>query len=442
MPRIDQAVRNNTIADASQVRTLVERLRATQGACHVIGLISPGGVHSHQDHVAALANVVSSAGIDVMVHAILDGRDTPPKSALEYLHAFEAALLPGGTIVTVTGRFFAMDRDHRWERIAAAYRALVMADGHLAGDARQAVQMAYDRGETDEFVEPTILAGYPGMRDGDGLAVANFRADRVREILTSLVDPAFEAFPRSMVASFASCLGMVSYSDTLDRFLGNLFLTAKLDETLGAVVAAAGRRQLRIAETEKYPHVTFFLNGGREAAFEAEERIFVPSPKVLTYDLQPEMSAIAVTDHLVGAIAAERFDLIVANYANPDMVGHTGDLAAAVTAVETVDHCVGRVADALQRVGGSMFLTADHGNCEMMVDPTTGGPHTAHTTNPVPTILFGAPDDVAGLAPGRLADVAPTLLDLMHLPVPRSMTGRSLIRHKNDRAGKNVGRAD
>jgi 2,3-bisphosphoglycerate-independent phosphoglycerate mutase len=427
LPRIDAAVRDGDLAKNPELISFIERLRTAGGRCHLMGLISAGGVHSHQDQIAALTNILSDAGIEVLVHAVLDGRDTPPKSALDAMAAFDAARHTNTRIATVIGRFFAMDRDNRWDRVEAAYRAFALAEGHMADTPVAAINAAYERGETDEFVEASIIDDYDGMRDGDGLLFTSFRADRAREILATLVDPDFDSFVRPRIPAFSVKAGMVEYSTDLNRFLTTLFPSIDLARTLGEVVADAGLRQLRIAETEKYPHVTFFLNGGREAKFEGEERILVPSPKVKTYDLKPEMSADEVTDHLVEAILGQKFDLIIANFANPDMVGHTGDLTAAIKAVEAVDRSIGRVVEALEIVGGTMFLTADHGNCETMMDPLSGNPHTAHTTNLVPTILVNAPATVTGLASGRLADVAPTLLELMGLAKPDVMDGHSLL---------------
>jgi 2,3-bisphosphoglycerate-independent phosphoglycerate mutase len=379
--------------------------------------------------MAALAQIVAAAGVPVAVHAFLDGRDTPPKSALDYIAKFESAL--AGTaraaIATVIGRYWAMDRDKRWERVEKAFRALVEGQGARAPSARAAVETAYKRGETDEFVPPTAVGAYAGMKDGDGLLMANFRADRVREILAALGMPAFAAFGRLRAPRFAARLGMTEYSAELDPLFPALFETENLTQILGEVVADAGLKQLRIAETEKYAHVTFFLNGGRETEFPGEERILVPSPKVATYDLKPEMSADEVTDKLVAAIDSGRFDLIVVNFANGDMVGHTGVLAAAIKAAEAVDRCLGRIERALVRAGGALLITADHGNCEQMNDRATGQPHTAHTLNAVPIVLVNGPGDVARLRDGRLCDVAPTVLGLMGLAQPKAMTGTSLL---------------
>jgi 2,3-bisphosphoglycerate-independent phosphoglycerate mutase len=432
LPRIDKAIAAGAIARMPALQDFIARLKTTGGAAQVIGLISPGGVHSHQDQIAALARILAEAGIPVRVHAFLDGRDTPPRSAAGFLKQFgeRVAGLAGLRIATVAGRYYAMDRDRRWDRVEKAWRALALAEGETAAGPAAAVAAAYARGESDEFVLPTIVGDYPGMRDGDGLLIGNFRADRVREIAAALLDPDFAGFARPRRASFAAALGLVEYSQELNRFLGVLFPPQDLGDTFGEVVAKAGMTQLRIAETEKYAHVTFFFNGGRETVFPGEERVLVPSPKVATYDLQPEMSAYEVTDRVVAAIRAGRFDAIVLNYANTDMVGHTGDLAAAIKAVEAVDHCLGRLAAAVEDASGTLLVTADHGNAEMMTDPATGEPHTAHTLNPVPLIAVNPPPGIDGLANGRLADVAPTLLDIMGLAQPAAMTGHSLIAHR------------
>ena len=427
LPRINDAVASGEIARAPALTDFVQKLRQSRGTCHLLGLVSPGGVHSHQDHAAALARILADAGVPTVLHALTDGRDTPPQSADEYLQALIAALPAAVPIVTVCGRYYAMDRDKRWERVAKAYDTIVAAEGPRFADARMAVSDAYSKQMFDEFIVPAVIGNYAGMHDGDGVLCFNFRADRVREILAAMIDPAFSGFARKHVVRFAAAVGMAQYSEELDKRMQTIFPPQTYPNILGEVVAAAGRTQLRMAETEKYPHVTYFLNGGREEPYSGEDRVMVPSPKVATYDLQPEMSAPELTAKAVEAIRSGKYDLIVLNYANPDMVGHTGSLPAAIKAVETVDTGLGKIADAIESVGGALLVTADHGNCEMMRDPETGGPHTAHTTNPVPLVLLGARNR-ALLADGRLADIAPTLLELMDLPKPSEMTGMSLLR--------------
>jgi 2,3-bisphosphoglycerate-independent phosphoglycerate mutase len=427
LPRISQAVDSGEIARAPALLGLIERLRKSGGTCHLMGLVSPGGVHSHQDHAAGLANILASAGVPTVLHVFTDGRDTPPQAADGYVRHLASMLPSAVSIATVSGRYYAMDRDNRWDRVSKAYHAIVDAQGPRFADAQGAIADAYARNVTDEFVEPAVIGDYRGVRDGDGLLSFNFRADRVREILAALLDPAFSAFPRPRVPRFAAATGMTQYSDELDKLLATIFPPITLPNVLGELVANAGRTQLRMAETEKYAHVTYFLNGGNETQYAGEDRIMVPSPKVATYDLEPEMSAPELTDKAVAAIGSGKYDLIVLNYANPDMVGHTGKLDAAIKAVETVDAGLGLIVDAIHKAGGALLVTADHGNCEMMRDPETGGPHTSHTTNPVPVVLVDG-EDVALLAEGRLADIAPTLLDLMGLPKPAQMTGTSLLR--------------
>jgi 2,3-bisphosphoglycerate-independent phosphoglycerate mutase len=424
--RIGEAVRDGSIARNPAFTALVDALRKSGGTCHLIGLVSPGGVHAHQDHAAALAGYLRTAGVKIAVHAFTDGRDTPPQSSIEDLSRLTAALPPETPVATVVGRYFAMDRDNRWDRVGRAYAAIAEADGARFDSPEAAIKDAYSHDKFDEFVPPSVIGDYQGMRDGDAILCFNFRADRVREILAACLDPAFDGFPRPRAVKFAAAVGMTRYSDALAPFLGVLFPPDHLSHILGEVVSEAGRTQLRAAETEKFPHVTYFLNGGQETLYPGEDRIMVPSPKVATYDLQPEMSAPELTDKVVGAIDSGRYDLIVLNFANPDMVGHTGSLKAAIKAVETVDTGLGRIAEAVSKRGGALLVTADHGNCEMMKDPETGGPHTSHTTNPVPLVLM-APGGHT-LREGRLADLAPTLLDLMDLPQPADMTGSSLIR--------------
>jgi 2,3-bisphosphoglycerate-independent phosphoglycerate mutase len=429
LPRIDDAIASGKLTQMSALRAFIGKLKESRGTAHLMGLMSPGGVHSHQDQIAALARILAEAEMPVVVHAFLDGRDTPPKAAASYLRKFkrDVAALERVRVATLCGRYYAMDRDKRWDRLEKAYRLLVEGVGEGASDPIGGVEAAYERGETDEFVQPTAIGGYRGMRDGDGVLIANFRADRVREIAAALLDPDFSGFSRNKRVAFAAALGLVEYSTELNRLLDKLFSPEDLADTFGEVVSKAGLTQLRIAETEKYAHVTFFFNGGRETVFPGEERILVPSPKVATYDRQPEMSAPEVTEKVVEAISAHRFDVIVLNYANTDMVGHTGRLDAAVKAVETVDACLGLLSQAVERAGGTLVVTADHGNAEMMRDPQTGEPHTAHTLNPVPFVVVNPPAAIDHLEDGRLCDVAPTLLDLIEVPQPAAMTGHSLI---------------
>jgi 2,3-bisphosphoglycerate-independent phosphoglycerate mutase len=427
LPRIDEALAKGAVDRAPALLDLVAKLKQSGGTCHLLGLVSPGGVHSHQDQAAVLAKILTAASVPTLVHAFTDGRDTPPQSAGDDIKRLMAALPKSVAIATVSGRYYAMDRDKRWDRIEKAYKAIVDADAPRFADAPAIIADAYANKKFDEFVVPAVVGDYHGMKDGDAVLCFNFRADRVREILSALLDPHFSGFARKRTVRFAAAVGMTEYSDELDKLMQAIFPPRRLEHILGEVAAEAGRKQLRMAETEKYAHVTYFLNGGREAPFTGEDRILVPSPKVATYDLQPEMSAPELTDKAVTAINSGKYDLIVLNYANPDMVGHTGSLPAAIKAVETVDAGLGRIADAIQKSGGALVVTADHGNCEMMRDPQTGGPHTAHTTNPVPVMLVGARNRALN-AEGRLADIAPTLLELMELPKPKEMTGVSLLR--------------
>jgi 2,3-bisphosphoglycerate-independent phosphoglycerate mutase len=426
LPRISGAVAKGEIKGAPALADLIKTLKQSGGTCHLIGLVSPGGVHSHQDHAAALAKILTEAGVPTLLHAITDGRDTPPQAAAEYVNRLLAALPKSVSIATVCGRYYAMDRDKRWDRVAKAYNAIVEAEGPRFADAQTVIADAYANKKFDEFIMPAVVGDYRGMRDGDGVLCFNFRADRVREILGAMLEKDFSGFSRKRAVRVAAAVGMTQYSDELDKLMQAIFPSQPLKNILGELASEAGRTQLRMAETEKYPHVTYFLNGGREEPYRGEDRIMVPSPKVPTYDLQPEMSAPELTDKAVEAINSGKYDLIVLNYANPDMVGHTGNLAAAIKAVETVDAGLGRIAEAIQKAGGALLVTADHGNCEMMRDPETGGPHTAHTTNPVPLVLLGARNRALA-AEGRLADIAPTLLELMGLPKPREMTGASLL---------------
>lgn len=422
---IDLAIEDGSFAVNESLLNFAAKVKAAGGAAHLMGVVSDGGVHGHIAHLLAACRAITALGVPVWVHAITDGRDVAPSSAGGFVAELVAKLPVGARVATVIGRYWAMDRDNRWERVGRAYAAMIRGEGEAAADAVAAVTASYAKGETDEFVAPTVMGGYRGARDGDGLFCLNFRADRAREILAAIGQPGFDAFDVGVRPEWSALLGMVEYSDAHSAYMATAFPKRSIVNTLGEWVAKRGRTQFRLAETEKYPHVTFFLNGGREEPFAGEDRFMPKSPKVATYDLQPEMSAAEVGASLVGAIR-HGYDLIVVNFANPDMVGHTGDLGAAIKACEAVDACLGDAIAALEACGGAMIVTADHGNCEMMIDPVTGGPHTAHTTNPVPVVLFGGPAG-AVLRTGRLADLAPTVLALMGVPQPAEMTGQSLI---------------
>ncbi|MWD29226.1 2,3-bisphosphoglycerate-independent phosphoglycerate mutase [Aquicoccus sp. SCR17] len=424
--QIDLAIEDGSFFDNGALREFIAAVKDKGGVAHLMGVISDGGVHGHIDHVLAAAKAVTGAGVQVVIHAVTDGRDVAPKSAEGFIARLEEELPEGAFVGTVTGRYYAMDRDNRWDRVERAYRAMIRGEGETAESAGAAVAQGYADGKTDEFLPATVVGDYSGAEDGDGFFCLNFRADRAREILRAVGEPDFDAFETGPRPDWAALLGMVEYSDAHSAYMATCFPKREIVNTLAEWVAKKGLRQFHIAETEKYPHVTFFLNGGKETPEEGEVRYMAPSPKVATYDLQPEMSAGEVTDHLVEAIG-EGYDLIVCNYANPDMVGHTGDLEAAKAACEAVDRGLGRVLEALEAAGGAMIVTADHGNCETMWDEATNGPHTAHTTNLVPVILTGGPEG-ARLRDGRLADLAPTLLALMGLEQPGEMTGESLIR--------------
>jgi 2,3-bisphosphoglycerate-independent phosphoglycerate mutase len=426
LPRINQAIADGGIVAALAETGLMARLRETGGTCHLLGLISPGGVHSHQDHAVALAKILVEHSIPAVLHAFTDGRDTPPNAALDYVRALENTMPKQVPIVTVCGRYFAMDRDFRWERVSKAFAAMAHGQGTSYVSAEAAIAETYVQNTSDEFLPPCLIGNYRGMQSGDGLLSFNFRADRIRQLLNALLNESFDGFDRGTVPLFGIAAGMTSYGAELDMRMETLFPPQVLTNGLGETVAKAGLRQVRMAETEKYPHVTYFFNGGEETPFSGEDRIMVPSPKVATYDLQPEMSAPELTARTVEAINSGIYDLMVLNFANPDMVGHTGVLEAAIKAVETVDDGIGQIVEAVQRTDGALLVTADHGNCELMRDPATGAPHTAHTTNKVPVILMS--DRPATLVDGRLADVAPTLLALMGVAQPREMSGQSLLR--------------
>jgi 2,3-bisphosphoglycerate-independent phosphoglycerate mutase len=427
LTRVSRAVESGEFFTNTALNTAVDRARAADGAVHIFGLLSPGGVHSHEEHIHAMVRMALEKGCaNVYVHAFLDGRDTPPRSAAPSLQALQKVMdeAGGGRIASLIGRYYAMDRDNRWERVQIAYDMLTQGKAeYRAEDAQAGLQAAYDRDETDEFVRATLIGEAAPIVDGDAVVFMNFRADRAREITRAFTEEGFDGFPRARFPRLAAYVTLTEYSKEFD--LPVAFPPERLANSFGECLAARGLRQLRLAETEKYAHVTFFFNGGREETFEGEERILVPSPKVATYDLQPEMSAPEVTEKLVAAIESGDFDAIICNFANPDMVGHTGKYAAAVQAIETIDRCLGQVVDALQRSGGELLITADHGNAEQMMDRSTGQPHTAHTNNPVPLVYVGRRAVLH--EEGALCDIAPTMLGIMGLEQPPEMSGRSLV---------------
>jgi 2,3-bisphosphoglycerate-independent phosphoglycerate mutase len=430
--RINRAIASAEFFENETLRELIAGVGGAGGTLHLVGLVSDGGVHSHIEHLFALLELCRREGVRrVAVHALTDGRDTSPTSGREHVArlAERIALTPGARIATICGRYYAMDRDKRWERTEKAWAAMVLGEGAAARDPVAAIDASYSAGKTDEFILPIVLQDESGapvarLQDGDAVFVFNFRADRVRQIARALYDPSFDgferrAFPKLRIATMTQYSAEFPFPVAFPEHL--------MENVLGQVFGDRGVANLRIAETEKYAHVTYFFNGGEEKSFPGEERILVPSPKVATYDLQPEMSANEVTERLVREIEARRFRAVILNYANPDMVGHTGILEAAIKAVETVDTCLGRVLAAVESVCGAAIVTADHGNCEMMVDPATGGPHTAHTTNPVPCLLVGTAHAGPLRRGGSLCDLAPTMLEILGLPQPPEMTGRSLL---------------
>lgn len=432
LTRISLAIREGHFFENPVLLEAVEHVRRRDSSLHLMGLVSDGGVHSHIDHLYALLELARDQGLRrVYVHAFLDGRDVPPANAREYIVPLEdkMAAMKTGRIATIMGRYYAMDRDRRWERTERAYRAMVLGEGLRAGSALEALARAYERGETDEFVQPTVIEDGEGrpvarVKEEDAVIFFNFRPDRARQITRAFVDEEFSGFerPGGRLGVYFACMTM--YDKTIDAPVA--FRPQVLVNTLGEVLSYHKLRQLRLAETEKYAHVTFFFNGGVEAPNEGEDRLLIPSPKVPTYDLKPEMSAPEVTDAFLQKLAEEKYHVIIMNYANPDMVGHTGVLDAAIKAIEAVDHCVGRVVGAVLERRGTVLITADHGNAEVMLDEK-GEPHTAHTTNLAPFILVNDELRGAALRPGRLEDVAPTILHLLGIEKPAEMTGNSLL---------------
>ena len=427
LTRIDAAIEDGSFFDNAELAAACAGAIDSMGTLHVFGLLSPGGVHSHENHIFAMLRMAQRRAVpQVAVHAFLDGRDMPPKSAEASLRALQALCgeLGNARVATVIGRYYAMDRDQRWERVEPAYRAIIEADAdYRADDALAALRAAYARGETDEFVKPTVIGAGAKFADGDAVVFMNFRADRARQLTGCFVRPDFEGFARPRPIRLSRFVCLSEYDASLPAPVA--FASTDLRNTLADVLAANGLSQLRIAETEKYAHVTFFLSGGRESPVVGEDRVLIPSPKVATYDLKPEMSCPELTEKLCADIRAQAHDVIVCNIANPDMVGHTGLLDAAIAAAEAVDAALGEIRAALAHVGGEMIVTADHGNLEMMRDPETGEPHTAHTVGPVPLVYFGRAATISG--EGSLRDIAPTLLSLLGLAIPAEMTGHSLV---------------
>jgi 2,3-bisphosphoglycerate-independent phosphoglycerate mutase len=429
--RVDLAIRDGSFFENPALVAAAAQARRPGATLHLMGLVSDGGVHSHERHLAALLELARRQNVPrLRVHVFTDGRDTPPRSALRYVERLEAELArTGGSVATVSGRYYAMDRDARWDRVARAYEAIVSGRGPAAGSAAEAVTSAYGRGESDEFIAPTVVERPDGpsrVRDGDAVIFFNFRADRARQLTRALTEEGFSEFPRSEALRI-HFVGFTEYKKEFE--LPVAFPPVSLDRILAEVWSGNGIENLRLAETEKYAHVTYFFNGGVERAWPGEERRLVPSWKGATYDLHPEMSAREITDRLVEALARPDLSAWVVNYANADMVGHTGKLPETIRAIETLDECFARVERAAKDRGATVMMTADHGNAEKMMDPETGQPHTAHTTNPVPFVLVNAPER-ARLSEGTLADVAPTILGLQGIPAPAEMSGRDLRRSK------------
>ncbi len=426
--RIENAIETGDFLRNPALMKAVETARGGGRALHILGLLSPGGVHSHETQIHVMLELAARAGVkDVRMHAFLDGRDTPPKSAEASLVALEGKCreLKAGRIASICGRYYAMDRDNRWERVKLAYELLTEGRSeHRAATAIEGLRAAYARGESDEFVRATVIGEPSRMSDGDAVVYMNFRADRARQLTRALTDPAFKEFARGYTPALGCYCTLTSYGEEFAR-LPAAFPPQSVAGGFGEYLSGKGYKQLRIAETEKYAHVTYFFNGGVEAPYAGEDRILVPSPRVATYDLKPEMSAYEVTDRLVEAIASRKYQAIICNFANGDMVGHTGNLAAATRAIEVLDECIGRVVAAMQEIGGEVLITADHGNAETMLDPATNQAHTAHTLNLVPLLYVGRKAKIAGR--GALQDVAPTLLTMMGLPQPPQMTGKALI---------------
>ena len=430
LTRITKSIEDGDFFTNQEFIEAIDNCKKNNSKLHILGLVSDGGVHSHIRHLYGLLEMAKRRDFeDVYIHCFLDGRDTPPASAETYIMKLEEKMREKGVgkIASISGRFYAMDRDKRWERVKKCYDAIVNGEGNKSGSAISAIESSYQKEVFDEFVEPTLICNgeepIATIGKNDSVIFFNFRPDRAREITRALVDPNFDGFENKDLNLFFVCF--TSYDETMPN-VRIAFKKDPLVNTFGEVVSKKGYTQLRIAETEKYAHVTFFFNGGEEKQYEGEDRILIPSPKVETYDMKPEMSAYEVTEKVVDAINSQKYNAIILNYANPDMVGHTGSLDAAIKAIETIDECVGKVVEAILNNDGTLLITADHGNSEQMIDYKTGEPHTAHTTNPVPIILVSN-DNKYKIKTGRLADLAPTLLELMNIEKPKEMTGNSLL---------------
>ena len=413
LPRIDQAIERQSFKEIPAFREFSEKLKQAQSICHMLGLLSPGGVHSHQSHIAAFAKALAAEGIPVKVHAFLDGRDMPPRSGQECVKSFLSDIQTFSSsiqIASIAGRYYGMDRDNRWERTEKSYRAIAYGDAPRFDDPLAYIEQCYAQDMTDEFIIPAVAGDYQGIQEKDGLLHMNFRADRVRQLLSAFTLPLFQGFERGEPLEFSAIAGMTKYSDDLASHCSIFFPPLTIDESLGEIISLQGFKQLRAAETEKYAHVTFFFNGGLETPFLGEERLLIPSPLVATYDLKPEMSAFELTERLIEAHLKNHYDFIVVNYANADMVGHSGNFEASLKAVETIDQCLSRLCQLTDETDGILAITSDHGNIEQIYDPKTGQAHTAHTLNPVPFLIYGNKARNLSLQPGQLSDVAPTLL--------------------------------
>ena len=428
LPKIDKSIKEGSLMEKEAIQNFVNALKRSGGVAHLMGLVSDGGVHAHKNHMVYFANSLAEYGIPVALHCFLDGRDVLPKSAKSIIQELENDIDECVKVVTLIGRFYAMDRDNRWDRIEKCYRLLVDGSGERFDTAAEGIDSKYQQGQTDEFIEPIVVRDYRGFaEETDGLFFLNYRSDRARQITEALFSEKFKKFKRKKNLNLAAICGLVEYHENFRNFMEPVFKTKKINNTLGQLLSKHNKKQFRLAETEKYPHVTFFFNAGFELVSEGETRIMIPSPKVLTYDKKPAMSAVKVTKSLLQAIETEKYDFILVNYANPDMVGHTGDLAATIESCEIIDKCLGEVINSAQNTNAVLFVTSDHGNCELMYDKLNNSKHTAHTLSLVPFIAVGLEHQYS-LRSGDLSDIAPTILEVLGMEKPEEMTGQSLIK--------------